>query len=78
LPGAIFAGVNSADIKVRGVGGHGAMPIKRLTRWLLSAKMILDFQTIVSREINPVWPAVVTVGAIHGAQSTISSAEKLI
>ena len=65
-PGAIFAGVNSADIKVRGVGGHGAMPHKTIDPVVLSAKMILDFQTIVSREINPVWPAVVTVGAIHG------------
>ena len=66
FPGAIFAGVNSADIKVFGVGGHGAMPHKTIDPVVLSAKMILDFQTIVSREINPVYPAVVTVGAIHG------------
>lgn len=66
FPGAIFAGVNSADIRVFGVGGHGAMPHKTIDPVVLSAKMILDFQTIVSREINPVYPAVVTVGAIHG------------
>ncbi len=65
-PGAIFAGVNSADIKVLGVGGHGAMPHKTIDPVVLSAKIILDYQTIVSREINPVYPAVVTVGAIHG------------
>jgi hippurate hydrolase len=66
FPGAIFAGVNSADIKVFGVGGHGAMPHKTIDPVVLSAKIILDYQTIVSREINPVYPAVVTVGAIHG------------
>jgi len=66
FPGAIFAGVNSADIKVQGVGGHGAMPHKTIDPVVLSAKIILDYQTIVSREINPVYPAVVTVGAIHG------------
>lgn len=66
LPGAIFAGVNSADIKVFGVGGHGAMPHKTIDPVVLSAKIILNYQTIVSREINPVYPAVVTVGAIHG------------
>lgn len=66
FPGAIFAGVNSADIKIFGVGGHGAMPHKTVDPVVLSAKIILDYQTIVSREINPVYPAVVTVGSIHG------------
>jgi hippurate hydrolase len=66
FPGAIFAGVNSADIRVFGVGGHGAMPHKTIDPIVLSARIILDYQTIVSREINPVYPAVVTVGAIHG------------
>ncbi len=65
-PGPIFAGVNSVDIKVLGVGGHGAMPHKTIDPIVLSAKIILDYQTIVSREINPVSPAVVTVGSIHG------------
>ncbi len=65
-PGAIFAGVKSVDIKVFGIGGHGAMPHKTIDPIVLSAKIILDYQTIVSREINPVSPAVVTVGSIHG------------
>ncbi len=66
LPGPIFAGVNSVDIKVSGVGGHGAMPHKTIDPIVLAARIILDYQTIVSREINPVSPAVVTVGSIHG------------
>jgi amidohydrolase len=65
-PGPIFAGVNSAEITVYGIGGHGAMPHNTIDPIVLSARIILDIQTIVSREINPVKPAVVTVGAIHG------------
>ncbi len=66
FPGPIFAGVNSADMKVYGIGGHGAMPHKTIDPIVLSAKIILDYQTIISREINPVSPAVITVGSIHG------------
>jgi hippurate hydrolase len=65
-PGPIFAGVNSAEITVYGIGGHGAMPYTTIDPIVLSAKIILDIQTIVSREINPIKPAVITVGAIHG------------
>ncbi len=65
-PGAIFAGVNAANITVYGRGGHGALPHMTIDPIVLSARIILDIQTIVSREINPVKPAVVTVGAIHG------------
>ena len=65
-PGAIFAGVNSVNITVYGRGGHGALPHMTIDPIVLSARIILDIQTIVSREINPVKPAVVTVGAIHG------------
>lgn len=65
-PGAIFAGVNSIDIKVFGRGGHGAMPHTTIDPIVLASRIVLDIQTIVSREINPVHPAVVTVGSIHG------------
>jgi len=65
-PGPIAAGVRSVDIKVYGSGGHGAMPHTTIDPVVLSARIILDLQTIVSREINPVKPAVVTVGSIHG------------
>ncbi len=66
LPGPIFAGVKSAEITVYGSGGHGAMPHTTTDPIVIAARIILDIQTIVSREINPVKPAVVTVGAIHG------------
>jgi len=66
FPGAIFAGDNSVNITVYGRGGHGALPHLTIDPIVLSARIILDIQTIVSREISPVKPAVVTVGAIHG------------
>jgi hippurate hydrolase len=65
-PGPIFAGVKSAEITVYGRGGHGAMPHTTIDPVVIAARIILDIQTIVSREINPVKPAVVTVGSIHG------------
>ncbi|MFH1000487.1 MAG: amidohydrolase [Bacteroidota bacterium] len=64
--GSIFAGVNSVDIQVFGIGGHGAMPHTTIDPIVLASRIVLDIQTIVSREINPVHPAVVTVGSIHG------------
>jgi amidohydrolase len=66
LAGPIFAGVKTAEITVYGSGGHGAMPHTTIDPIVISARIILDIQTIVSRRINPVKPAVVTVGSIHG------------
>lgn len=65
-PGSVMAGVNSVNLKIFGSGGHGAMPHTTIDPVVLAARVILDLQTIVSREIDPVKPAVVTVGAIHG------------
>jgi hippurate hydrolase len=65
-PGPIFAGVKSAEITVYGSGGHGAMPHTTVDPIVLASQIVIDLQTIVSRRMNPVKPAVVTVGAIHG------------
>ncbi len=65
-PGYSGANVDSVDIIVRGVGGHGAYPHKTKDPVVLAAQIILGLQTIVSREVQPGEPAVVTVGAIHG------------
>jgi hippurate hydrolase len=64
--GLAMANVDSVDVVVKGKGGHGAAPHTTIDPIVLAAKMILDFQTIVSREQDPVDPAVVTVGSIHG------------
>jgi hippurate hydrolase len=64
--GLALANVDSVDIIVRGKGGHGAAPHTTIDPIVLSARIILDLQTLVSREISPTDPAVVTVGSIHG------------
>ena len=65
-PGPFLAGVSSVDITVHGIGGHGAMPHRTVDPVVLASRMVLAFQTIPSREIDPLKPAVVTVGSIHG------------
>jgi hippurate hydrolase len=64
--GYTSANVDFLDITVRGVGGHGAYPHKVKDPIVLSAEIINALQTIVSRENNPIDPAVITVGSIHG------------
>lgn len=64
--GPIFAGVKTARIKVFGKGGHGAYPEKCIDPIVIASRIVLDLQTIVSREISPLEPIVVTVGSIHG------------
>jgi hippurate hydrolase len=65
-PGYASANVDSVDIIVHGVGGHGAYPHKTKDPIVLAAQIILALQAIVSRETPPSEPAVVTVGSIHG------------
>lgn len=65
-PGFAMASSTSVDIKIRGVGGHGARPEMTRDPIVVSAQVILALQTIVSREDSPLDPVVVTVGSIHG------------
>ena len=64
--GYTSANVDSVDVTVRGVGGHGAYPHKIKDPIVLAAEIINAWQTIASRENNPLDPIVVTVGSIHG------------
>ena len=64
--GYAMANVDSVDIVIRGVGGHGAWPHKTKDPVVLAAQTVMALQTIVSRETEPTQPAVVTVGSIHG------------
>ncbi len=65
-PGFTLANVDSVDIVVKGRGGHGASPESTIDPIVIAAKLVVDLQTIVSREVKPIEPAVVTVGSIHG------------
>ncbi len=64
--GYVYANVDSVDVTVRGAGGHGAYPHKTKDPIVLSAEIINAWQTIASRENNPLDPLVITVGSIHG------------
>ncbi len=78
-PGPALANVDSVDIQVKGVGGHGAYPHTTKDPILLAARIVTALQTLVSREINPQDPAVVTVGSFHaGAKHNIISDEAVM
>ena len=64
--GYVLANVDWIDIVVKGVGGHGAYPQTTRDPIVLAARIVLTLQTLVSREIDPQEPAVVTVGRFDG------------
>lgn len=73
-PGALMAAVDSVDVTLFGKGGHGAAPHRTVDPIVLAAQYVLALQTIVSREINPIQSAVITVGSIHaGSKHNIIS-----
>ncbi len=69
VSGYAMADVTSLQITIYGHGGHGAAPHLCKDPIVLAAEIILALQTIVSREIDPMEPAVITVGAIHGGHA---------
>ncbi len=66
--GYSFANVDSVDISVYGLGGHGAYPDLAKDPVVLAAQIVIALQTIVSREVSAQEAAVVTVGTIHGGE----------
>jgi hippurate hydrolase len=65
-PGFSLSNADSVNVTVYGVGGHGSAPQETVDPIVIAARTIVNWQTIVSREIDPQDPAVITVGAIHG------------
>jgi amidohydrolase len=64
--GACLAASDRFDIVVRGKSGHAAYPHTAVDPLVAAAMLVAQLQTVVSREVKPTQPAVVTVGAIHG------------
>src|SRR5690606_15086567 len=64
--GTFLASVDNLKITVKGRGGHGAAPQQTVDPIVLASKIILSLQSIISREIAPTEPAVISVGSIHG------------
>ena len=65
VPGFMLAGVDNLDLTIRGRGGHGAHPHETIDPIVIAARTVVALQTIVAREVNPLDPAVITVGSFH-------------
>lgn len=67
VPEAIaYSSSDALEIKVRGVGAHGASPHRGVDPVLVASQIVVSLQSLVSRTIDPLAPGVVTVGSIHG------------
>jgi hippurate hydrolase len=64
--GFFRASMDAVDVTIFGRGGHGARPQNTVDPIVIAARAVLGIQTIVSRETDPLSPAVVTIGSIHG------------
>ena len=77
--GLMMAGVCDVDITVRGVSGHAARPADTVDAVVTGAAMVQQLQTIISRNFDPLEPAVLTFGKIYGgsARNVISDELRL-
>lgn len=64
--GVVNAASNPFTIKIKGKGGHGAQPHTTVDPIVIASQVVLSLQTIVSREITPVNPSLITIGSIQG------------
>jgi hippurate hydrolase len=67
--GAAMASSDYATVTLTGVGGHGAMPHRAVDPIVAAASIVMALQTVVSRNIDPLHMAVVTVGALHAGKA---------
>ena len=65
-PGAVMASADELILRVRGHGGHGAVPHEAVDPIVAAAQIVVAAQTLISREVSPFHPAVLTWGAISG------------
>ena len=65
VPGATLAAADRIDIVVHGRSGHAANPHAAVDPIVAAATLVTQLQTVVSREVRPIHPAVVTIGAMH-------------
>ncbi|GJM77870.1 hypothetical protein HMSSN139_03660 [Paenibacillus sp. HMSSN-139] len=73
-PGPLMASTDEFFIDVQGRGGHGGMPHKTVDSVVAASALVLQLQSVVSRSVDPLDPAVVTIGSIQGgtAQNIIA------
>jgi hippurate hydrolase len=78
-PDYALAAVENINVTVHGVGGHGAYPATTRDPIVLASRIVTSLQTLISREIDPFEPAVITVGSFHSGtkHNIISDAAEL-
>ncbi len=77
-PGLICAYTDTFRIEIRGKGGHAAKPHETIDSIVVASLLVMSLQTLVSREINPAYPSVVTVGSIRGGSAANVIAERAV
>lgn len=75
-PGPLMAGADKVTLVVEGVGGHGAMPHETIDAIAVASQIVVTWQTIVARNIDPMTPAVITVGSFHAGSAANVIAER--
>ncbi|WP_411343090.1 M20 metallopeptidase family protein [Paenibacillus sp. WLX1005] len=78
-PGPVMASTDEFFIDVIGKGGHGGMPHDTVDSLLVGAQLVVQLQSIVSRNVNPLHPAVLTVGTFNSgtAQNVIAEQSRI-
>ncbi|MBK8045762.1 MAG: amidohydrolase [Anaerolineales bacterium] len=74
--GPLMAGADKVDLTVTGRGGHGAMPHETVDAIVVASEIVMAWQTIVSRNVDPTEPAVITVGSFHAGSAANVIAER--
>lgn len=77
-PGERMAGAVQMDVTFFGIGGHGSTPEQTKDPIVMAANAILQYQTIISRNMNPQFPAVVTVGAVEAGNDNNVIPDKVL
>ncbi|WP_251861412.1 M20 family metallopeptidase [Clostridium sp. Marseille-Q2269] len=78
-PGPLMASADIFNIKVTGRGGHGSAPHQGVDAVVVSSAIVMNLQSIVSREIDPLEPAVVSVGSINsGSRFNVIASESIL
>ena len=75
-PGPFMSAADEFEIEIEGVGGHGGLPHESIDAIIVGTALIQSLQTIVSRSINPLHPAVVTIGSFQAGTTNNVIAEK--
>lgn len=76
-PGPLWASSDRFDVELVGRGSHGAMPHQGVDTIVVAAFAIAQLQTVVSRSRDPLAPAVLTVGTVHGGSAFNVIAERV-